>query len=304
MGTAQGTYYRLIFYNDELSVTRSEVDSLLDMFNYTASTYQQNSIISRVNANDTTELNEDFVYIFNQAQQVSAETNGDFDITVMPLVKAWGFHFEDRTRLNKAQVDSVLEFVGYEKIVLKNDSILKQDPRVQIDYNSIAQGYSVDLLAKYLDSKGLECYLIDVGGEMKAKGLKPNDDKWKVGIQKPEDSQVMTNQFQAKVTLHNKALATSGNYRKFFVENGVKYSHTINPHSGYPVQHSLLSVTVIADECSLADAYATAFMVMGLEKSKAFADKKKNLDAYFIYSDASGNFLVSFTEGFQDMLSD
>jgi thiamine biosynthesis lipoprotein len=302
MGQAQGTYYRVMYYHPDRVVLMHHMDSILDTFNYTASTYQENSIISRVNANVSTELNNDFVEIFKQAMMISEETDGAFDITVMPLVKTWGFHFEDRQKLAKTQVDSVLEFIGYDMIDYRNDSIIKKDPRTTLDYNSIAQGYSVDILAAYLDSKGIESYLVDVGGEMKSKGIKDTGDKWRVGIQKPEDSKVITNKLQAIIELHDKSMATSGNYRKFFIEDGVKYSHTIDPKTGYPVQHSLLSATVITDECSMADAYATAFMVMGLEKAKAFAKAKEGLEAYFIYSAPDGSFKVSYTDGFEDLL--
>ncbi|MBI9034444.1 MAG: FAD:protein FMN transferase [Bacteroidales bacterium] len=303
IGQAQGTYFRIVYYDTTMTISNVEVDSLLDAFNYSASTYQKNSVISRVNANEATELDKDFLAIFNRSQEISAETDGSFDITVFPLVKAWGFHFEDRQKLNLAQVDSVLEFVGFKKVRFDGEKIVKDDPRLMIGFNAIAQGYSVDLLSDYFLSKGIQNFLIDVGGEMIARGMKPENESWQVGIQKPEETQYMTDKLQDIVSLTNKALATSGNYRKFFVEDGIKYSHTLDPKTGYPVQHSLLSVTVITDDACSADAYATAFMVMGFEKAMAFADQKQGLEAYFIFSNEKGEFMVEFTDGFKDLIA-
>ncbi len=302
MGEAQGTYFRIVYYDSAMTISNVEIDSILDAFNYSASTYQKNSIITRVNNNEDTGLDKDFLANFNRAKEISTETGGAFDITVFPLVKAWGFHFEDRQKLSPEQVDSVLQLVGFDKISYDGSRIVKKDPRVRIGFNAIAQGYSVDLLSEYFLSKGIENFLIDVGGEMIARGLKPGEEPWKVGIQKPEESQYMTDKLQDVVILKNKAMATSGNYRKFFVEDGVKYSHTLDPKTGYPVQHSLLSATVITDDCCSADAYATAFMVMGIEKAKAFAAQKQGLEAYFIYSGENGEFLVEYTDGFKEWI--
>ena len=248
------------------------------------------------------ELDFYFTDIFNLSKEIHSNTTGAFDPTVGPLVNAWGFGFTDRMKVDQNVVDSLLPLVNFHKVKIAENKVIKEDSRIQFDFNAIAQGYSVDLVGKLLESKGIENYLIDIGGEVLAKGKKPNGDLWEVGIEKPKDNASYGEGLQAIVKLENKALATSGNYRKFYEVNGIRYSHTIDPKTGYPVQHSLLSVSVLADECATADAYATAFMVLGLEKSKTLLNEFKNLDAYFIYSDEHGNLKTFFTREFTDIL--
>jgi len=304
-GEAQGTYYAVTYFDKSGINYQPEIDSILRAFDQCASLWQPNSIISRVNQNDTTVvLDEYFTDIFNQSMKISLQTGGAFDITVGQLVNAWGFGFTSRTKLDQRKVDSLLQYVGYKTVKLVNGRIMKENQFTQIDFNAIAQGYSTDVLAKFLESKGIENYLIDVGGEVFGKGKKENDSLWMVGIEKPALNANDERLIEAKVKLNNMALATSGNYRKYFEENGIRYSHTIDPKTGYPVRHSLLSASVLADACWKADGYATAFMVMGLDKSKEFLLKNPELQAFFIYSDEKGNLKTFTTEGLKAILEE
>jgi thiamine biosynthesis lipoprotein len=296
-GEAQGTTYRVIYYAADTLVTKPVIDSLLDAFNLIASVWEENSIISRINNNDNTvEAGAEFINIFKQSQRISEATNGAFDITVGPLVNAWGFGFRNRIEMDAHVVDSLLPLVGYRKVRLAGNKIVKDNPAIQIDYNAIAKGYSVDWLGGFLSANGIKNYLVEIGGEIVARGSKPGGVPWVVGIEKPAPEADAPQVLEATITLINRALATSGNYRKFYEKGGVRYSHTIDPATGYPVQHSLLSATVIADSAAIADGYATAFMVMGLEKARAFLTQHPELEAYFIYSGPDGNFQTWATE--------
>lgn len=302
-GETQGTYYAITCYvNDSVSLKPS-IDSLLKRYDSSASIYKPNSIISRINRNDPGIMaDEIFKTLFTKAIEVSEKTDGAFDITVGPLVNAWGFGFEDRLKVDQHIVDSLLPLIGYRNVRLENNRIVKADPRIRIDFNAIAQGYAVDLVAGFLDSQGIESYLVDIGGEVVAKGKKTGGVKWNVGIEKPSKTMDDSREIKDVVTLTDMALSTSGNYRKYFEENGERYSHTIDPSTGYPVKHSLLSVSVLASDCMTADAFATAFMVMGLEKSREFLAKNKELDAYFIYSSKDGSMQTYYSDGFIPLL--
>lgn len=298
-GEAQGTYYAITYFDDNGRDFKNELDSLFEAFDMSASVYKKESIISRFNNNDTTAIADTvFTAIFRKAEEVSDKSNGAFDITVMPLVNAWGFGFTERTKVDSAKVDSLLPLIGYKKIKLVNGRLLKENPAMMIDYNAIAQGFTCDLIGDFFEKRGISNYLIDVGGEVLARGQKPDGSNWIVGIEKPAATAESAREVQIKVPLKDKALATSGNYRKYFTEGGHKYSHTINPETGFPVEHSLLSVSVIADDCMSADAWATVFMVFGLEKTKAFLAENKWLEAYLIYDD-HGTLRTWQSEGFK-----
>lgn len=302
MGEAQGTYYAITYYDESGRLLQTEIDSLLKEFDMMASLWQPQSTISLVNENRPVELGKEFIEIFNQAKQVSAKTKGAFDITVGPLTNAWGFWFREKIDVNQQVLDSLLPLVGFEQVRIENGRVIKEKPGIHFDFNAIAQGYSVDMVADFLESKGIHKYLIDIGGEVLAGGRKPGGEQWKVGIEKPVDEPIGSRELEAIVFLNDKALATSGSYRKFYVEDGVKYSHTIDPRTGYPVQHSLLSVSVLAKDCVTADAYATAFMVMGLEESIAFLKEQDELEAFFIYSDEDGNYRTHKTKGMRKIM--
>jgi thiamine biosynthesis lipoprotein len=304
-GEAQGTYYALTYYAGDTLVSKAQVDSLLDAFNLCASIYEPKSIISRFNSNDSTaRADAMFEKIFRDAMAVSRRTNGAFDVTVGQLVNAWGFGFKNRENVTQKLVDSLLQFTGYHKVKLENGKLVKDDPRVMIDFNAIAQGFSVDVLADFLEARGITAYLIDIGGEVRASGKKPTGENWVVAIEKPTENMYSDRELKAKLNLIDLSLATSGNYRKYYEKDGVRYSHTIDPATGYPVQHNLLSASVIAKDCITADAYATAIMVMGLEKTKTWLDANKDLklEVYCIYSDADGSMQTWCTKGFEGLL--
>jgi thiamine biosynthesis lipoprotein len=284
-GNSQGTTYHITYLSDNGVLYQKEIDSLLANIDQSMSTWIPTSIISRINNNEENVIVDDyFRAVFTKSVEVSEKTDGNFDITVGPLVNAWGFGPTKKSNLRRTQLDSLLKLVDYKKVILKNNQILKDKPEIKIDFNAIAQGYSVDVLADFLESKEIKNYLVELGGEIKAKGKK-NTEEWKVGIDQPTEDKTDERKLQAIITLNNRALATSGNYRKFYIEGNQKLSHIIDPKTGYPAKHNLLSTTVFADDAITADAYATAFMVMGLKKSIAFLEKNKslNLEVYFIY---------------------
>jgi thiamine biosynthesis lipoprotein len=303
-GLAQGTYYAISYFSANNEDLQPAVDSLFKEFDRSVSAYQPNSILSRFNNNDSTVLS-DAIYetVFKESMEVSAKTDGAFDVTVGPVVNAWGFGLSKRSNVDKAVIDSLLPLVGYHKIQLVNGKLRKEDQRIRVDFNAIAQGYTSDWLAIFFESKGIQNYLIDVGGEVLGRGSKPDGRLWSVGIELPARNAEDERKIQAIISLKDLAISTSGSYRKYYVENGIRYSHTIDPVSGYPVKHNLLSVSVLAKDCMTADAFATAFMVMGLDKSKEFLSKNRELEAYFISDDQKGGFSVYATPGFEMLLN-
>ncbi len=302
-GAAQGTYYSIIYFDDQHRNLKRQIDSLLDAFDRSVSLWVPQSILSRVNRNDdSVVIDEWFKSNFRFAQQVSEATGGAFDCTVEPLVQAWGFGFDKSTQVDTAIIDSILHFVGYQKIKIADEKIIKDDPRIKLDFNAIAQGFSVDVVGSFLEEKDIVNYLVDIGGEIKAKGEKPDGELWRVGIEKPAEHKEDDRVLKAVIGVKNRSVATSGNYRKYYEKNGIRYSHTINPKTGFPVEHSLLSVSVVADNTALADAFATSFMVMGLEKSRSFVENDSTLEAFFIYSDTSGKYKTYATPGFEKLI--
>jgi thiamine biosynthesis lipoprotein len=302
-GQAQGTYYAVTYFDKGGISYQHDIDSLLAAFDKSVSVYLPNSIITRVNNNDSSVITDDiFNENFIKSKEVSKNTNGAFDVTVGPLINAWGFGLEKRSDIDSLMIDSILTFVGYNKVKLTGDQVTKDDPRMVVNFNAIAQGYSADLVGKYLESMGVKSYLVDIGGEVIAKGEKPDGDPWVVGIQVPTKTKEGRIEAEAAVKLINKALATSGSYRTYYEKGGVRYSHTIDPATGYPVKHSLLSVSVLAENGITADAYATAFMVMGVDKAAEFLNLHPELDAYFIYSGKNGEFSTYATEGIKEIV--
>jgi thiamine biosynthesis lipoprotein len=303
VGATQGTYYAITYFCDDSINLQPSIDSLLQRFDSTASTYKPNSIISRMNNNDpSARADEMFSVIFQKSMEVSEKTEGAFDITVGPLVSAWGFGLTNRLKMDQHIVDSLLPLVGYHKVMLDNGKLIKTDPRIRIDFNAIAQGYAVDVVAAFLDSKGIQSYLIDIGGEVLARRTKPGGEKWSVAIELPTKNADDQRIIQTVVSLQDRAISTSGSYRKFYEENGIRYSQEIDPSTGYPVKHSTLSVSVLAKDCITADAYATAFMVMGVEKGKEFLKNHPHLEVYFIYTAPDGSIKTYYTKGFEKLL--
>jgi thiamine biosynthesis lipoprotein len=302
-GMAQGTYYAITYFDTLNRNFQPQVDSLLDAFDMSVSIWKPNSIISKVNRGEKgVRCDENFIETYTLARKIAEESGGAFDYTVGPLVNAWGFGFEDRQKVDQALVDSLLPLIDFRSVRLVDSCVVMDKEGMQFDFNAVAQGYSVDLVGKFLASKGIENYLVDIGGEILAIGEKPAEGLWKVGIEKPSENEYSDRTLEATIGLKDKALATSGNYRKFYEKDGVRYSHTIDPETGYPVRHSLLSVSVIADDCGSADAWATAFLVMGLEKAKRFLDERDDLEAFFIYSGEEGFMMTFATDGMKTLL--
>jgi FAD:protein FMN transferase len=301
-GAAQGTSYHITYVAGQHSNYRQSFDSIFNKIELSLSTYNTHSIISKINRNDTTvKVDEYFSDVFKKSIEVSEKTKGLFDVTVAPIINAYGFGFTKKERITNVLIDSLLRFVGYQKVRLVDNKLVKDIPQVMLDFNAIAQGYTVDVLASFLESKGISNYLVEVGGELRAKGTKLNDSSWTVGIEQPNESLTDDVALFAEINIKDKSLATSGNYKKFYVEEGKKYAHIIDPFTGYPAKNNLLSATVIADDCITADAYATSFMVMGLERSKQFLTDHKdlNLEVFFIY-DQNGIWKTFASQNFEE----
>lgn len=302
-GNVFGTYYH-ITYSYSHSI-QQEIDKRLTMVDASLSPFNKRSIITAVNQNRDVRVDSMFRYVFNLAHEVSGNTNGAFDITVAPLVNAWGFGFEKKDSVNPDQIRSLLQSVGYRKVSLSQSGrVMKQNPDTKLDCSAIAKGYGCDVVAGLFDELGIENYLIEIGGEIVAKGENAKQQKWSIGINRPvDDSLMVDNKIAAVLELTDCGLATSGNYRRFYYKNGKRYAHTIDPRTGYPVQHTLLSSTVIAKNCATADAYATAFMVLGIDSAKIVLANHPELEAYFIYSDSKGGYGVWMSQKLSEQMA-
>ena len=301
-GFIQGTTYHIVYKNKtDLS---AEIARQLHRFDTSLSAYMAESTISRVNTNQITETDDTlFLGCMRRAFQISELTGGAMDITVSPLVNVWGFGFSKKEHVNQRLVDSLLEFCGYTKIRIDGNRIIKTDPRIQLNANCLAQGQSVDFIAEMFERMGINDYMVEIGGEVRAKGLNAKGKVWRIGIDKPiDDSTAQNREFQDVVELNNKSLSTSGNYRKFYVENGMKYSHTIDPATGYPVQNGLLSASIVGPDCITTDALATACMVLGTERAAAMCDTLPGIDYYLIYSAPDGELKTLVSKGFEAII--
>jgi FAD:protein FMN transferase len=303
-GFTQGTSYHIAYNSPDSINYHAQIRIIFEEIDYSMSTYNPKSVISRINRNESGVVADDyFVSVFERARDISARTGGAFDITVAPLVNAWGFGFKEMENVTPHLIDSLLQFVGWEKVRLENRQIIKDYPEIMIDMNAIAKGYTVDVVAEFFDDKGVTDYMIEIGGEIRLKGTNRNNQLWRIGIDKPVDNPAdISRELEEVLNLSGKSIATSGNYRRYYEKDGQRFAHTIDPLSGYPVQHNLLSATVIARTCMEADAFATAFMVMGLEKSMEMAKNSDELEAYFIY-DLGGLTAIAYTEGIEEMIS-
>jgi thiamine biosynthesis lipoprotein len=305
-GFAQGTTYNITYENSSNTNYTQAIDSILKAFDRSLSIYDSTSIISRINNNDPkVEADDWFVEVFNKSAEVNEMSGGAFDITVGPVVNAWGFGNGPVAKHDTTYIDSLLQYVGMEKVHLIDRKVIKKNPAVKLDVNALAQGYSVDIVCNFFQDIGIKNYLVEIGGEVRGKGTNAINKFWHIGIDKPTDGNMSPgNELQAIVEINNKALATSGNYRAFYVENGVKYAHTIDPKTGFPARNTLLSATVVCDDCMTADAYATTFMVLGVEKSKVLLKRLKGIDVYFVYSDAQGSYQAYFSDGMKEMIAE
>ena len=300
-GQVFGTFYHITYQNDssingDILAELAQVDSALSMFN-------RQSIISRVNRGENVTTNKMFDTVFNLAENVADNTGGAFDITVAPLVNVWGFGFKTGNPPTKAVIDSLRSIVGYKKVTLADGHVRKSDPRVMLDCSAIAKGYGCDVVARLLERRGIKNYMVEIGGEVVTHGISEKRLPWKIGVTKPtDDSLAVDKELQTVLNVKDMAMATSGNYRNFYYKNGKKYAHTIDPKTGRPVQHSLLSATVLAKSCAEADGYATSFMVLGLDGAKKVLEKHPELMAYLIYSDHKGGLQVWYSPSVKDKI--
>ncbi len=305
-GFAQGTTYSIVFENNgkyKSATLKKDVEKILNEFDLSLSLYTDSSILTKVNRNEDVTADRYFSEAFSKSVEITRLTDGAFDITVGPLVKAWGFGPDSHKNFSESKRDSLLKLVGMEKVRMADGRVIKDDPGIKLDFNAIAQGYSVDVVCEYLSSIGLKSYLVEIGGEVRVRGDKQGL-PWRIGIDRPEDNNnVPGNDLQAIISMKNRSLATSGNYRKFYVEDGVKYSHTIDPRTGYPARNQLLSATILADECATADGIATACMVFGKDKTIEFLNMHPEYDAFLVYSDENGNYQTWATENLKGFVS-
>ena len=304
-GFTQGTTYHMTYQlstSDSLDL-KGEIDALLARFDQSLSAYIDTSNLSLINRNITDLADPYLEEVFAEAKRVYELSGGAFDITVGPLVDAWGFGPGQKLEMTQEVVDSLMQFVGMDKVIIKDGRVIKENPGMRIDVNAIAQGYSVDVVCSFMSDLKIRNYLVEIGGEIRTRGKSPRGDDWKVGIDKPVEGNVIPGQnLQQVVRLAGKSLASSGNYRKFFDVEGEKVVHTIDPATGYTKPSNLLSVTIITDECMTADAYSTTCMVLGIEGSKEFIESLDGVEALFIYTDEDGLFLEWMTNGMRELL--
>ena len=300
-GMVFGTIYHITYQSDinyqkEIEAELQKVDNSLSPFNKT-------SIISRINRNEKVKVDEMFSEVFQLAEKISGETDGAFDITVAPIVNAWGFGFKTGNPPTRQTIDSLRAIVGFHTVSLQDGYVIKKNPKTMLDCSAIAKGYGTDVVARFLKKKGVQNFMVEIGGEIVVNGNSEKLQPWRIGINKPTDDSLNTSQaIQDVVSVSNIAMATSGNYRNFYYKNGKKYAHTIDPKTGYPVQHNILSATVFADDCATADAYATSFMVLGLDGAKKILEKHPELCAYLIYSDQKGSNQIWYSPSLQKKL--
>jgi FAD:protein FMN transferase len=306
-GFAQGSTYSVVYENAKKidhGELKQKVDKILNDFDNSLSVYNDSSILSRINRNENAVPDSFFTEAYRKSVIVSKMTDGAFDITVGPLVRAWGFGPDAHKSFTEEKRDSLMKLVGMNKISLINGRLIKSDPHICLDFNAIAQGYSVDVICRFFDSLGIKNYLVEIGGEVRAKGKKAGN-LWRIGIDKPVDNNLTPGEsLQSILKITDKAISTSGNYRKFYIEDGVKYSHEIDPKTGRPVKNNLLSASIIADDCTMADGIATACMVFGTEKTIEFLGNHPEFEGYLVYSDNSGNFKTWASEKLKRYISE
>lgn len=300
-GSIFGTFYHITYQSAEN--LQEEINTVLKQVDQSLSPFNKNSVITAINENTCMDTDSMFAEVFLLAREVSDATNGAFDITVAPLVNLWGFGFKNMDNVNDEKVDSLLPFIGYKKVRFVDGKIEKDSPHIMLDCSAIAKGYGVDAAGKYLESKGIKNYMVEIGGEIRVRGTNPQGELWKVGINTPKDDPTSTsNEIEEIIQVTQLSMATSGNYRNYYEKDGKKFAHTIDPRTGHPIQHNILSSTVLAQDCATADAYATAFMVLGLEEAQKILEKKHDLMAFFIYSNEDGKMEKWHTENLSNLI--
>lgn len=300
-GMAQGSYYAITYYDLEGRNFQDEIDSLFRAVDLSVNLWVDSSVICKVNRNEDVELDQIFIDNFNIAQQAAELSAGYFDPTIAPLVEAWGFSAKTDVAVTSAMVDSLKALVDYRNVRIEDGKLKKADPAVKLDFNAIAQGYTSDMIGVFLESKGVTSYIVDVGGEIMARGHKPDGKPWVVGIEKPSADWDSERVIQQRIELSDKGVVTSGSYRKYVERDGKRYSHCIDPMTGYPVDHQLLSATVIAETSVWADALASICMVMGMERSLELINSLDGVEAYYIFVNDRGELETFATDGFKLM---
>jgi thiamine biosynthesis lipoprotein len=303
-GEAQGSYFAVTYFDEQGRNFRCEIDSIFHAVDISVNLWVDTSVISKVNRNEEVELDSIFVGNFRIAQEAARLSDGYFDPTISPIVAAWGFSYKHGDSITPQLIDSLKQLVDYRNIRIENGKVVKAYPAMTLDFNAIAQGYTTDLIAAFLDSRGIKNYLVDTGGEIMARGCKPNGDPWIVGIEKPAENWDSEQVVQTRVALRDKGLVTSGSTRKYVERNGKRYSHCIDPNTGYPVEHQLLSATVLAENSVWADALASICMVMGMEKSLPLIESMDGVEAYYIYVNKKGELETFATERFKELIID
>ncbi len=298
VGQTMGTTYNIKYQDGQQRDLKSSVDSLLEVFNQSVNHYLPDSEITRFNQQDTLHFDLPYFYpVLKRSDEIVQATDGAFDPTVAPLVNAWGFGPEDQRLPDGNTIDSLLQLVGFDKIEYTTEYVAKTIPDVSLNFSAIAKGAGVDVVGAFLREQGVGNFMVEIGGEVVCRGVNDKGETWKIGIDDPNQVGNMS----AAVTLDNQAIATSGNYRNYYEVDGKRYAHTIDPKTGQQVTHSVLSVSVIADDCMTADGYATAFMVLGLEPSKEIIAQNPSLEVLIIYDD-NGTTKTFQTEGLKDMV--
>ena len=303
-GLAQGSYYAVTYYDEQGRNFQSDIDSIFHAVDVSVNLWVDTSVISKVNRNDEVTLDSIFIDNFNIAQEAARLSDGYFDPTISPIVAAWGFSYKHGDSITPQLMDSLKQLVDYRNIRIEEGKVIKANPAMTLDFNAIAQGYTSDLIASFLDSRGIKNYLVDTGGEIMARGCKPDGQPWIVGIEKPADNWDSEQVVHTRIALRDKGLVTSGSTRKYVERNGKRYSHCINPKTGYPVEHNVLSVTVLAENSVWADALASICMVMGLEQSLPLIESMDGVEAYYIYANEKNELETFATDGFAKLVVD
>lgn len=301
-GITQGSYFSITYYDESGRTFESEFDSIFVAVGNSVSLWDENSIIRKVNRNEDVVVDKVFRDNFEWAKKASEFSDGAFDATIGPLVAAWGFHYKKEMEMTPAMVDSIRQLVDFKKIEIIDNKIVKAKPNMTLDFNAVAQGYTADLIGTFLEEKGVTNYLVDVGGEIMARGGKPNGENWIIGIEKPSENYDSERNVQLKITLKDKGIVTSGNYRKYIEKDGVRYSHSIDPKTGYPVPLNLLSATVIADNAAWADCLASICMIVGKDKALQMLEDNADIEGYLIFVDEDGTIKTTSTSGFKEYI--
>lgn len=302
-GQVFGTFYHITYQSS--ADLQSGIDSTLAKVDASLSPFNKHSVITAINNNTDMAADSMFAEVFTLAKSVSEATDGAFDITVAPLVNLWGFGFKNADNVTDERIDSIMQLVGFKKVRMENGMVIKDNEQIMLDCSAIAKGYGVDAVGRYLESRGVKNYMVEIGGEVRLRGTNPKGMLWKIGINSPKDDPSgQNNDIERVLQLTQMSMATSGNYRNFYEKDGKKWAHTIDPRTGHPVQHNILSSTVLAPDCAKADAFATAFMVLGLEKAQEVLRHNNELMAFFIYADENGEMKEWYTESMKALIAE